>query len=172
MTSLHVGTDIELEPVFLKLISIDMMFQKQFWNLLERFIAQSTCNDNTSVQTIANKKNLVIQALNDYNNNASIPQGNAVYLCYNLGKYIWFMPKTINENQFEIFTQQPTTTPRGHKSSLIWRVVLIHSLEMNHLIQIGMSNNKENFNNKDKNTKYRSKLKEYSRLRNARWTHI
>ncbi|CAG2218190.1 unnamed protein product [Mytilus edulis] len=57
------------------LISIDMMFQKQFWNLLDRFIAQSTCNDNTSVQTIANKKNLVIQALNDYNNNASIPQG-------------------------------------------------------------------------------------------------
>ncbi|XP_052088509.1 uncharacterized protein LOC127725515 isoform X2 [Mytilus californianus] len=74
MKTLHVGNDEELEPVFLKLISIDMMFQKQFWNLLNRFIAQSTCNDNTSVQTIADKKNLVIQALNEYNNNASIPQ--------------------------------------------------------------------------------------------------
>lgn len=74
MTSLHVGTDEEQEPVFLKLVSIDMMFQKQFWNLLDRFIAHSMCNENTTVQTIANKKNFVIQALNGYNNNASIPQ--------------------------------------------------------------------------------------------------
>ena len=77
LSRLNVGTKDDPEPISMKLVSIDMMLQRKFWERLNKYIMESLCTEKTTVEDIIKKKNLIVQALREYTENIETPKGSS-----------------------------------------------------------------------------------------------
>ncbi|XP_052088513.1 uncharacterized protein LOC127725516 [Mytilus californianus] len=63
--TLIVGSKDKPEPIGLRMMSIDTIFQKKFWSNMNNLILRNICSDNTSIDDVLSKRPLIIQAQND-----------------------------------------------------------------------------------------------------------
>ncbi|VDI46880.1 Hypothetical predicted protein [Mytilus galloprovincialis] len=63
--TLIVGTKDEPEPIGLRMMSIDTIFQTKFWRNMDNLILRNICSENTSIDDVLSKRSLIIQAQND-----------------------------------------------------------------------------------------------------------
>ncbi|CAC5399487.1 unnamed protein product [Mytilus coruscus] len=63
--TLIVGSKDKPEPIGLRMMSIDTIFQKKFWSNINKLILRNICSDNTSIGDVLSKRPLIIQAQND-----------------------------------------------------------------------------------------------------------
>ncbi|CAG2218186.1 unnamed protein product [Mytilus edulis] len=63
--TLIVGTKDEPEPIGLRMMSIDTIFQTKFWSNMDNLILRNICSESTSIDDVLSKRSLIIQAQND-----------------------------------------------------------------------------------------------------------